>query len=165
MNQQALAQVLSQLRFSATLPEAAVGHLAAAAKLRAFPAGTELFHENSTNNELMIISLGRVALDMFVPGRGQVRILSLGPGDVVAWSALLAGGRMTTSATALEDTQVVSIAADVILAICESNHAFGYQLMRRVAGALGERLLATRLQLLDLFAESSPPVSWEPQIQ
>ncbi len=140
-------------------------HLAAAASLRGFPGGTELFHENSQNNELMIISIGRVALDMYVPGRGNVRILSLGPGDVVAWSALLGGGRMTTSATALEDTQIVAIAADVILSVCESNHTFGYQLMRRVASSLGERLLATRLQLLDLFSESSPATPWEPQIQ
>jgi CRP/FNR family cyclic AMP-dependent transcriptional regulator len=165
MNQDVLAQVLSQLRFSSALPKEAVDHLASAATLRGYPGGTELFRENSQNNELVIISIGRVALDMYVPGRGNVRILSLGPGDVVAWSALLAAGRMTTSATALEDTQVVSIAADVILAVCESNHTFGYQLMRRVASALGERLLATRLQLLDLFGESSPAVPWEPQIQ
>jgi CRP-like cAMP-binding protein len=165
MNQQILAQVLGQLRFSAPLPAEAVGHLAAAASLRGFPGGTELFRENSQNNELMIISIGRVALDMYVPGRGNVRILSLGPGDVVAWSALLGGGRMTTSAQALEDTQVVAIAADVILSVCESNHTFGYQLMRRVASSLGERLLATRLQLLDLFSESSPTTPWEPQIQ
>lgn len=165
MNRQILAQVLAQLRFSAALPAEAVEHLAAAATLRGFPAGSELFRENSQNNELMIISIGRVALDMHVPGRGSVRILTLGPGDVVAWSALLAGGRMTTSATALEDTQVVSIAADAILAVCEANHSFGYHLMRRIAGSLGERLLATRLQLLDIFSEPSPAVPWEPQIQ
>ena len=108
MNQQTLAQVLGKLRFSAALPAEAVGLLAAAASLRGFPAGTELFRENSQNNELMIISIGRVALDMYVPGRGNVRLLSLGPGDVVAWSALLSGGRMTTSATALEMFRMIS---------------------------------------------------------
>ena len=32
-----------------------------------------------------------------VPGRGAVRILTVGPGEMVGWSALLDQGRMTTS--------------------------------------------------------------------
>ena len=100
-------------------------------------------------------------LQMRVPGRDDVRILSLGPGDMVAWSALLTGGRMTASAVALEDTEVVSVSARDVLAICESNHSFGYHVMRQMGQALADRLLATRLQLLDLFAETSPEVPLE----
>ena len=163
MERQILTQVLGQLRFTAPLPEETLARLAESASLRGFPGGTQLFREGSRNEQLMIISIGRVGLDMFVPGRGNIRILTLGPGDVIAWSALLGGGRMTTSAMALEDTQVVAISADEVLRTCESNHDFGYYLMHRVATSLAERLLATRLQLLDLFAESSAEIPMEPQ--
>jgi hypothetical protein len=60
---------------------------------------------------------------------------------------------MTTSAVAQEDTQVIAICAADLLALCESDPVFGYQLMQRVALALANRLVATRLQLLDLFAD------------
>lgn len=162
MDTQTLANVLGKLRFSEALPDQVIDRVAALAALRGFPADTLLFREGSQNDQLMIISVGRVALDMQVPGRGGVRIMSLGPGDMVAWSALLGGGSMTTSAVALEDTQIVAIRAADALSLCQSDPAFGYHLMRQVAQALANRLVATRLQLLDLFADTAPVVSQGP---
>ncbi len=155
---QVLANVLGKLRFSETLPEHVLQQTAGLAAMRGVPAGTVLFREGALNDQWMIIAIGRVALEMRVPGRGDVRIMSLGPGDLVAWSALLGGGRMTTSAIALEDTQVVCMQAASMLALCESDAVIGYHLMREVAYALANRLVATRLQLLDLFAETAPAV-------
>lgn len=156
MDTQTMANVLGKLQFSAALPEQAIQNIAALAELRGIAANTLLFREGAQNDQLMIITIGRVALDMQVPGRGEVRIMSLGPGDIVAWSALIGGGRMTTSAVAMEDTQLVVVRASDALALCESEPAFGYHLMRQVAHALANRLVATRLQLLDLFADSVP---------
>ncbi len=156
MDIESVVYVLSQLRFSESLPESMLVRIAAFAELRGFPAHSILFRENAVNDRLMIVAVGRVALDMQVPGRGEVRIMSLGPGDMLAWSALLGKGRMTTSAVALEDTQVVAIRARDVLLLCESDPEFGYQLMRHVAEALANRLVATRLQLLDLFADTEP---------
>jgi CRP-like cAMP-binding protein len=156
-----LAQVLRKLRFSSSLPDDVLEALAASASLEGFAAGTTLFREGAQNDRLMIVSVGRVALEMRVPGRGEIRILTLGPGDMVAWSALLGGGRMTTSAIAVEDTQVLCVAAARVLALCEANHTFGYHLMRQLSRALADRLVATRLQLLDLFAESPPALPME----
>jgi CRP-like cAMP-binding protein len=154
----ALAKILGRLRFSEALAEGLLERVAAVARLREFAAGTVLFREQARNDELMVIASGRVALDMQVPGRGDVRILSLGPGDMLAWSALIGGGTMTTSAVALEDTEVVAIRAADALALCEADPALGYHLMRQVALALANRLVATRLQLLDLFADTVPVV-------
>jgi CRP-like cAMP-binding protein len=157
MDARTLAEVLKTLPFSESLPEDVLGRLATVATLRGFPGGTTLFREGATNDQVMIVTVGRVALEMRVPGRGNVRVLSLGPGDMVAWSALVGGGRMTTSAVALEDTQVIAARAADILALCESDPAFGYRIMRQMAAALANRLVATRLQLLDLFAETAVP--------
>jgi CRP/FNR family cyclic AMP-dependent transcriptional regulator len=156
---QTLTNVLAKLRFSEALPESMLARIAALAELLGFPAETLLFREGAQNDKLMIITVGRVALAMQVQGRGEVRIMTLGPGDIVAWSALLGGGRMTTSAVALEDTQVVAIRASDLLPLCQSDPAFGYHLMRQVAQVLANRLVATRLQLLDLFAEPVVPQS------
>ena len=42
--------------------------------------------------------------------------------------------------------------------LCAANHEFGFHLMQRLASSLSKRLVATRLQLLDLFAETPPTV-------
>ena len=162
MDKQLLIQKLAKLRFAAPLPAEALNRLAAAAHVRSFPAASRLFSEGARNDNLMIISAGRVALDMHLPGRGTCRILALGPGDLLAWSALLGGGRMTTIATALEDTDAILISAIDVMQACDSNYEFGYRLMRQLASTLAERLLATRLQLLDVFAESPPDISLTP---
>jgi CRP/FNR family transcriptional regulator, cyclic AMP receptor protein len=151
MEKQVLAQLLRQLHFSATLPDSVLDHLASSAKVLVFPAHSQLFCEGAKNDQLMIVCSGRVALDLHVPGQGNVRILTMGPGELLAWSALLAEGRMTTSATALDDTKVVSISTAELTAACDTDHSFGYFLMRQMAVALAERLTATRGQLIDLL--------------
>jgi CRP/FNR family transcriptional regulator, cyclic AMP receptor protein len=98
----------------------------------------------------MIICSGRVALDLHVPGHGSVQLLQLGPGELLGWSALL-GGRMTTTATAVEGTTLVAVSAAELLTTCEIDHSFGYWLMRRLAGSLAGRLTDTRKQLVDLL--------------
>ena len=150
MDKAALTQLLRRLRFSADFPDAMLERLAAAAKVRRFMPHDVLFREKAENNQLMIICSGQVALEMHVPGHGNVRILTLGPGELLGWSALL-GGKMTTSAIALEETMLVSITASEILAACDADHSFGYSLMRRIADSLAGRLTETRTQLVDLL--------------
>ena len=159
---QSLAHVLGKLRFSEALPAPVLERLGKLAAVRGFPADTVLFREGTRSDQLMIIAIGRVALDMHVPGRGEVRILSLGPGDMLAWSALVTGGVMTSSAVALEDTQVVCIPGAELLALCQADPEIGYHLMSKLAHALGNRLVATRLQLLDLFADAARSVPQGP---
>jgi CRP-like cAMP-binding protein len=157
MDASSLNQLLSGLRFSASLPDDLLAELAPSAVVCDYSPGEILFREGSSNPWLMIIARGRVTLAMHVPGRVESPILSLGPGDMLAWSALLGAGRMTTSATAAEDTQIAAIPSDTVLAACDQNPQFGYRFMRQLALSLAERLVATRLQLLDLFGEPAVP--------
>ena len=153
-DRETIKSILRRQSFWANVPETDIDALASISMATDFSAGSTIFREGGENHFLYILHRGHVGLDMNVPGRGRVRILSLGPGEMLAWSALLGDGRMTTTATALEDTQVISAAGGRLAELCNTNHEFGYQLMNRVAGALAKRLIATRLQLLDLF---TPP--------
>jgi CRP/FNR family transcriptional regulator, cyclic AMP receptor protein len=155
METKRLAKLLQGVSFSADLPDEMVRTLATISQTRVFPAGTILFEEGAPNHELYLVWSGRVALDMHIPGHGNVRLLCLGPGDMVAWSAVLEEGEMTASAVATENTEVVALPADKLLAACERDHHLGYEVMRRMARQLARRLLATRLQLLELTAKQS----------
>ena len=151
-DQAAIKTILREQSFWDDIPEPSLDALAALASVTSFPAGSTIFREGAENKFLYILHRGHVGLDMNVPGRGRVRILSVGPGEMLAWSALLGDGQMIATATALEDTRVISVAAARLAELSNTNHEFGYQLMDRVAGSLAKRLVATRLQLLDLFS-------------
>lgn len=152
---------LVKTRLLACLSEPMLHQLARAAESRIFRAGQVLFHEGAICRELFLLTTGKVQLNMRVPGHGIIPILTVGPGQMVAWSAILGHGEMTTSALALEDTQAIALPFEKIMELCEQDHDFGYRFMRCLAGELARRLVATRLQLLDLFANESPMIPLE----
>jgi len=158
MDTQQLKYVLEGLQFSAAMPADVLEKLADKSTLGSLMAGEVLFREGSENRNLYFVHSGRLALEMNVPGRGAVRILTIGPGEMVGWSALLGQGTMTASAVALEESELVAAPADKLSELSESNPEFGYHLMLHMAAALSKRLVATRLQLLDLFAAEPPTI-------
>lgn len=155
LNSNTLRELLATLRFTGSLPDKSLHALAGAGVVRDYAAGQILFREGSASDETYVIVAGHVALDMHVEHRGAARLVTLGPGDLVGWSGVVGDKRMTTSAVALEASRVVAFPARRITELCESDHEFGYAWMRATAAALARRLLATRLQLLDLFAAPS----------
>jgi CRP/FNR family transcriptional regulator, cyclic AMP receptor protein len=152
MNIDWLRERLSQLHFSAELPAEVLDRVAEIGELRECQAGEVLFPEGSESREFYLLVSGRLVLAMQLPDRGEVPILTLGPGDPIAWSALIGGGRMTTSAVATEATRLIAISAVRLEDLCRQDHEFGYHWMRALAVALSRRLMATRRQLLDSSA-------------
>ena len=130
--------------------------LAASAVEQHYSAGTTLFQENAVHHTFYLVVEGSVALDIHIPRRGSRRVLSVGRGEILAWSAILGQGVMTTSAITTVPTSVIAWPAQKLLALCQADHEIGFLVMQRIAQALSRRLTATRLQLLDMFAENDP---------
>lgn len=125
--------------------------LASLATRRRLAPGEVLFTEGAENHDVFVLLEGEIDLSMTVPGRGAVRVLSLGEGDVVAWSALLGDGVMTCGARARVASEILVLPAQMLRTVLEHAPALGYEFMRALASTLARRLTATRLQLLDLF--------------
>ena len=64
-------------------------------------------------------------------------------------------GEMTATVAAVDDTQTIAINAAKLRALCDEDHDIGYQIMRLIAKALSQRLVASRLQVLDMFGDAS----------
>lgn len=117
-----------------------------------YAAGQFVFHEGDPALYLFIVESGRVAIEIHIPSKGRRTILTIGPGDVFSWCALVEPRIETGSVRAVEDTVVVGIKGGVLMDLCREDPEFGFELYRALAEVIAGRLTATRLQMLDLFA-------------
>jgi CRP/FNR family transcriptional regulator, cyclic AMP receptor protein len=117
-------------------------------------AGARLQREGDPADRFFLIREGAIALEVTAPGRGTLLIETLHRGEVVGWSWLFEPHRWQFDARAVEATAVVAVDGGCLRGKCEADHELGYQLMRRFAAVLTERLQATRLQLLDVYGHA-----------
>ena len=116
-----------------------------------FDAGEYLFHEGEEANRFYLIRDGGVLVQVFVPGRGAVTLQTLRGGDVLGWSWLIAPYRWRFDARAMEPTRALALDGVCLRGKCDENHHLGYEMLKRFAAIVAERLEATRLQLLDVY--------------
>ena len=121
-----------------------------------FEAGEELFREGDKEDNLYVVLEGRVAIEIYAPGRGRMRIYTAEPMDIVGWSSITPIVRQrTASARVVLPSRLVCIEAAKLYKMCNEDHDLGFVVMRRLANVVASRLLTTRLQLLDMFAHPS----------
>jgi CRP-like cAMP-binding protein len=136
------------------LDAAARDALAEIGRVTSVPAGTILMRETERNDVMAIVLDGRVSLRMRVPERGQVSIVTIEPGDVVGWSALVPPFNATSTAVVLVDTELAEFDGPRLRAAMAADPKLAAQLYPVLLKAVARRLEGTRLQLLDLFSQS-----------
>jgi CRP-like cAMP-binding protein len=117
-----------------------------------YQAGQDIFHEGDPSLYLCILKSGHVAIEIHVPSKGRRTIFTVGPGGVFGWSALVEPRIETAGARAVEDCEVLGIKGGVLMDLCRQDCELGFELYRALAEVIMARLIATRLQLLDVFA-------------
>lgn len=141
--------------FGSGLPAEAQTRLAEMARIKEHPGGTTLLTEGEVCEEFGIVLSGRIALRTLVPERGMVTILTIEPGDVWGWSAIVPPYRGTSTVVTIEPvTSMVFEGAALRIALREDS-SLAQVLYPRILVAVSRRLAASRLQLLDLFARDA----------
>jgi CRP-like cAMP-binding protein len=121
--------------------------------LRHFKAGEVFFHEGDKQDYFYIVLNGRVALDMHVPHHGKVRFYTCEDGDSFGWSSVTPEVRTRTAgAVGVLAGSVIASDTTKLQELCDRDHDIGYLFMRQMTSVIANRLLVTRLQLLDMFA-------------
>jgi CRP/FNR family transcriptional regulator, cyclic AMP receptor protein len=144
--------LLSTQPYLAGLTPTQLDRLSFWSKKSMFHAGARLFEEGGRADRFWLIRDGHVTLDTHVPGRDSAIVETLGPGAVLGWSWLFPPYRWHFSASAVETTLAIEFDGPGIRELCEHNHELGYQLMSRFVTVVVDRMQATRLRLLDLYA-------------
>lgn len=146
-----LASQLAQTWFAADLSEGVRERLAAIGRRYEAPARQRLLREGDETRELSVLASGRVALTQHVASRDSVTLMTVEPGDVFGWSALIPPYRATSTVVSLEPVTVIAFDAAALRARLADDPELAAGVYPRVLLVLGRRLSATRQQLLDRY--------------
>jgi CRP/FNR family transcriptional regulator, cyclic AMP receptor protein len=147
--------VLGAQPFLRRMPSAQLAELAELCEHVSIPSRQRLFDEGSRAERFWLIDAGQVTLDASVPGQGRVIIETLGRGDVIGLSWMLAPYQWRFGALATQPTQAFVFDAPAVRAACDADPLLGYELSRRFSAVVVRRLQATRARLIDACAQLS----------
>ena len=148
-----LDAMLADVPFLAGLRPDELALLAGCASNVHFDQGDVLFREGDPANAFYVVRHGTVALELHVPARGGMTIETIDAGEVIGWSWLFAPYRWHFDARALSRVRATAFDGECLRGKCEQDPALGYDLMKRFAQVLIERLQWTRLRLLDVYGD------------
>jgi CRP-like cAMP-binding protein len=112
-----------------------------------------LFHENQPARTFYLLRSGRITVEVPAIEGPAMHVQTLEPGEVVGWSWLIPPYRWNFQGRVEADTELIAFDGDLIRERCETDHDFGYRLVRDFAELMSRRLEAARLRLM---AEWSP---------
>jgi CRP/FNR family transcriptional regulator, cyclic AMP receptor protein len=142
-----VAAALADHPFLSAIPVGSLCRLAAHVQPCTYPAGQVIMREGQPADRFFLIRQGLVRLDIEVPGTDVVEVETLGADAVLGWSWLFPPYRWQLTATAVARTSTLAFDSDAVQAVMAADPLLGYELMRRFAGVIFDRLTATRMRL------------------
>ena len=100
MSRQELVTKLREVRFLQEVEDDHLAEIADLSTLVSFEEGEEIFREGEPAEHVYFCVSGAISLEMCAPGSGCKRVLTLGPGEMIGWSAILDHSWLTATARA-----------------------------------------------------------------
>jgi len=113
-----------------------------------FHTGEHVIREGAHADTCYLLRDGYVDLTARTAGRGDVVVDTIGPGQVLGWSWLFPPYRWQFSAIAVEPVLAIALDGQDVRGLCDSEVAFGYDLMHRFMAVMLQRMQVTRARLL-----------------
>ena len=148
-----LEQLLADIPFFHGLAPETLALLAGCASNVHFAEGETLFERGHAADVFYVIRDGSVALETYAPTSGPILIETLEEGEIVGWSWLFEPHRWHLDGRALSAVRATSFDATCLRGKCDGDPALGYELMRRFAQVLIDRLQWTRFRLIDVYGD------------
>jgi CRP-like cAMP-binding protein len=144
-----LNELLSNHDLLLGFPEEYIAQLEEFATLHYVQEGDYIARAGESANCCYLIHSGRIALELYHPTRGAIRLETLGPNKILGWSWLAPPFMWHFDARTVEESQVIALDGPRLLEAIEEDHDLGYYLLKRFTHVFADRLHHTRLQLLD----------------
>jgi CRP/FNR family cyclic AMP-dependent transcriptional regulator len=146
-----MQRILAESSFFKGMKREHVEILAGCASNVRFEAGDVILSGGKAAEVCYLIRQGKVALEVIAPARGPITIQTVGEGEVLGWSWLVRPYEWHFDARTEELTRAIALDGECLRRKSESDYCFGYELLKRFTELMGERLRATRLQLVNVY--------------
>jgi len=103
-------------------------------------AGKVLIRENTPVNALFILLDGQLSVYL---ESGQIQVAKLLPGEIVGEISFVSSRAPSASVAAVQDSEVLTLSRDALLAKLMKDPAFGARFYRAIASFLADRLHVT----------------------
>jgi len=147
-----LERIIAEHPFFSGLDYGFVNLMVSCASNVRFKGGSYILKEGDPANTFYLVRAGKVAVEVLAPQHKPIIVSTLGVGEILGWSWLLPPFQWKFHARAVEDTRAVALDGKCLRSKCEENHDLGYEILKRFAQIMEQRLEATRLQLLDVYS-------------
>jgi len=138
---------LARLALFEGLPEPELAALAELGSRRHLADGETLLEQGRAAVELYAIVRGRIVLRAADDSSSAI-VATLGPGDILGWSALREHATALTSAEAAAETEVIAIPVDAVIDLAAGGSSQARRLVQRLIAIAAADLEASRAQLL-----------------
>ena len=113
-----------------------------------YQQGEFLIRAGDPANRFYLIESGKISLELNGKENPEAQVQTISAGDVLGWSWLFPPYYWQFDARALEPTTAIFLYGTRLREYCEMDHDLGFELMKRMAEIVVQRLQATRKQLL-----------------
>ncbi|MBI4557851.1 MAG: cyclic nucleotide-binding domain-containing protein [Candidatus Hydrogenedentes bacterium] len=130
-----------------------ISRLAQSATEASFDEHESLFRVGEPAQTCFLVIRGQVDLEVFDQRRGPIIIQTIEDGGVVGWSWVVPPYRWSFDARAVAPTQAIALQAAHVREACEKDSDLGYELFKKCATVIADRILAVRMQLVDIYTK------------
>ncbi len=150
-----ISDLLGEHPFFEGLPPEALELISGCGMNVHFDADATIISEDEPADVFYVLRSGRVAIEVATPRRGPLVIETVGPGEILGVSWLLPPYRWTFDGRATISTSAVALDAACLRQKCDQDPVLGYEMYKRFAALVRDRLQATRLQLVDFYGNNA----------
>jgi CRP-like cAMP-binding protein len=154
MSKQSIVDYLSTHAFFSNMDSDYVKFLSSSVTELQMKEGEVLFQYGKRADKFYLLRKGQVSIQVPALMGPTLDIQTISDDQILGWSWLMPPYRWSFQARALEDSDVLEFDGSAILARCEEDPKFGYELFKRFAALMSERLDAARQKMMDQW---NPP--------
>jgi CRP-like cAMP-binding protein len=149
MSKQATFEYLSSHPFFAELSDDILTFLSECSSRRDIKKGDILFRLGEKADKFYVVLNGQISIEMPAIMGPTLEIQTLVNDQVLGWSWLILPYQWSFQTKAEEDTELLQFDGAAILARCEQEPKFGYEVLKKFAGLMSVRLNAARQKMMD----------------
>ena len=149
MSNQSITEYLSAHEFFSQFRDDDLKFLCECSSMREIKKGQILFRQGEHADKFYVVRSGRISIQMPAIMGPTLEIQAVDEGQVLGWSWLISPYKWNFQTKAEEDSELLQFDGAAILARCEQEPKFGYELLKKFAALMSDGLNAARQKMME----------------